>query len=209
MIVGSKADTKYTWQMRHFLKLRDKKQKAIRSGWNHPYSKSYWTPEYVLEPSINWQTFINPIFKIKNISLKQVVGIYLVGLSSLTLANQRSTTHLSERRPNRQQQLQRHSLFENADGCGQLLIRLLSATWQFRQGKGLVASASRWSNIIGDGWSWLLREKGQAKILKRGDVIKCPANTPHWHSAKLLTIILCKVAVTNRHFGWNNLAARQ
>jgi quercetin dioxygenase-like cupin family protein len=45
------------------------------------------------------------------------------------------------------------------------------------------------------------QEKGQAKkILKRGDVIKCPANVPHWHGASADTPFV-QVAVTNRHLG--------
>lgn len=45
------------------------------------------------------------------------------------------------------------------------------------------------------------QEKGQAKkILKRGDVIKCPANVPHWHGASVDSHFV-QVAVTNRHLG--------
>lgn len=45
------------------------------------------------------------------------------------------------------------------------------------------------------------QEKGQAKkILKRGDVIKCPANVPHWHGASAESHFV-QVAVTNRHLG--------
>lgn len=45
------------------------------------------------------------------------------------------------------------------------------------------------------------QEKGQAKkILKRGDVIKCPANVPHWHGASADSPFV-QVAVTNRHLG--------
>lgn len=45
------------------------------------------------------------------------------------------------------------------------------------------------------------QEKGRAKkILKRGDVIKCPANVPHWHGASADTPFV-QVAVTNRHLG--------
>jgi quercetin dioxygenase-like cupin family protein len=45
------------------------------------------------------------------------------------------------------------------------------------------------------------QEKGQPKkILKRGDVIKCPANVPHWHGASADSHFV-QVAVTNRHLG--------
>ncbi|MEJ1240557.1 cupin domain-containing protein [Chryseolinea sp. T2] len=45
------------------------------------------------------------------------------------------------------------------------------------------------------------QEKGQAKrILKRGDVIKCPPNVPHWHGASVEAPFV-QVAVTNRHLG--------
>lgn len=45
------------------------------------------------------------------------------------------------------------------------------------------------------------QEKDQAKkILKRGDVIKCPANVPHWHGASIDSPFV-QVAITNRHLG--------
>jgi quercetin dioxygenase-like cupin family protein len=45
------------------------------------------------------------------------------------------------------------------------------------------------------------QEKGQSKkILKRGDVIKCPANVPHWHGASVDAPFV-QVAITNRHLG--------
>ena len=45
------------------------------------------------------------------------------------------------------------------------------------------------------------QEKGQAKkILKRGDVIKCPANVAHWHGASADSAFV-QVAITNRHLG--------
>ena len=45
------------------------------------------------------------------------------------------------------------------------------------------------------------QEKGQTKkILRKGDVIKCPANVPHWHGASVDTGFV-QVAITNRHLG--------
>lgn len=45
------------------------------------------------------------------------------------------------------------------------------------------------------------QEKDQPKkILKPGDVIKCPANVPHWHGASVDSKFV-QVAVTNRHLG--------
>ena len=45
------------------------------------------------------------------------------------------------------------------------------------------------------------QEKGQAKkILRKGDVIKCPTNVPHWHGASADTASV-QVAITNRHLG--------
>jgi quercetin dioxygenase-like cupin family protein len=45
------------------------------------------------------------------------------------------------------------------------------------------------------------QEEGQAKrILRKGDVIKCPANVPHWHGASVDTAF-SHVAITNRHLG--------
>jgi quercetin dioxygenase-like cupin family protein len=45
------------------------------------------------------------------------------------------------------------------------------------------------------------QEKGQPKIiLRKGDVIKCPANVPHWHGASADRHFV-QVAITNRHLG--------
>jgi quercetin dioxygenase-like cupin family protein len=45
------------------------------------------------------------------------------------------------------------------------------------------------------------QEKGQSKkILRKGDVIKCPPNVPHWHGASSDKHFV-QVAVTNRHLG--------
>lgn len=45
------------------------------------------------------------------------------------------------------------------------------------------------------------QEKDQSKkILRKGDVIKCPPNVPHWHGASADTAFV-QVAVTNRHMG--------
>jgi quercetin dioxygenase-like cupin family protein len=45
------------------------------------------------------------------------------------------------------------------------------------------------------------QEKGQPKKkLRVGDVIKCPANLPHWHGASVDSAFV-QVAITNRHLG--------
>jgi quercetin dioxygenase-like cupin family protein len=45
------------------------------------------------------------------------------------------------------------------------------------------------------------QEKGQSKkTLQKGDVIKCPANVPHWHGASVDSAFV-QVAITNRHLG--------
>lgn len=45
------------------------------------------------------------------------------------------------------------------------------------------------------------QEKGQSKImLRKGDVIKCPPNIPHWHGASADTAFV-QVAITGRENG--------
>lgn len=45
------------------------------------------------------------------------------------------------------------------------------------------------------------QEKGRPrKILRKGDVIKCPPNTPHWHGASP-DVYFVQIAVTNNHKG--------
>ncbi len=54
--------------------------------------------------------------------------------------------------------------------------------------------------LVTDGVGYY-QEKGQAKkILRKGDVVKCPANVPHWHGASVDTAFT-HVAITNRHLG--------
>jgi quercetin dioxygenase-like cupin family protein len=54
--------------------------------------------------------------------------------------------------------------------------------------------------LVTDGVGYY-QEKGQAKkILRKGDVIKCPTGVPHWHGASADTAFV-QVAITNRHLG--------
>ncbi|WP_276371863.1 cupin domain-containing protein [Chryseolinea sp. H1M3-3] len=54
--------------------------------------------------------------------------------------------------------------------------------------------------LVTDGVGYY-QEQGQAKkILRKGDVIKCPSNVPHWHGASVNTAFV-QVAITNRHLG--------
>lgn len=54
--------------------------------------------------------------------------------------------------------------------------------------------------LVTDGVGYY-QEKGQSKkVLRKGDVIKCPPNVPHWHGASPDTAFV-QVAVTNRHLG--------
>jgi quercetin dioxygenase-like cupin family protein len=54
--------------------------------------------------------------------------------------------------------------------------------------------------LVTDGVGYY-QEQGQSKkILRKGDVIKCPTNVPHWHGASADTAFV-QVAITNRHLG--------
>lgn len=54
--------------------------------------------------------------------------------------------------------------------------------------------------LVTDGVGYY-QEQGQSKkILRKGDVIKCPANVPHWHGASA-DVAFVQVAITNRHLG--------
>lgn len=54
--------------------------------------------------------------------------------------------------------------------------------------------------LVTDGVGYY-QEQGQAKkVLRKGDVIKCPSNVPHWHGASADTAFV-QIAVTNRHLG--------
>lgn len=50
-------------------------------------------------------------------------------------------------------------------------------------------------SLDGEGY---YQEKGSPKrILRKGDVVKCPANVPHWHGASAETMFI-QVAITSR-----------
>ncbi|RBQ04273.1 cupin domain-containing protein [Pedobacter miscanthi] len=54
--------------------------------------------------------------------------------------------------------------------------------------------------LVTDGVGYY-QEKGQPKkILRKGDVIKCPPNVPHWHGASQDTMFV-QVAITSRQKG--------
>ncbi|GAA4195801.1 hypothetical protein GCM10022289_00500 [Pedobacter jeongneungensis] len=54
--------------------------------------------------------------------------------------------------------------------------------------------------LVTDGVGYY-QEKGQPKkILRKGDVIKCPPNVPHWHGASQDTVFV-QVAITGRQKG--------
>ena len=54
--------------------------------------------------------------------------------------------------------------------------------------------------LVTDGVGYY-QEKGQLKkILRKGDVIKCPPNVPHWHGASADTAFV-QVAITGREKG--------
>lgn len=56
------------------------------------------------------------------------------------------------------------------------------------------------------------QEKGQSKkTLRKGDVIKCPPNLPHWHGASIDTAFV-QVAITNNQSGatvWLNAVSNE
>jgi quercetin dioxygenase-like cupin family protein len=54
--------------------------------------------------------------------------------------------------------------------------------------------------LVTDGVGYY-QEQGQPKrIIRKGDVVKCPPNVPHWHGASADTAFV-QVAITNRHLG--------
>lgn len=54
--------------------------------------------------------------------------------------------------------------------------------------------------LVTDGVGYY-QEKGQAKrVIRKGDVVKCPPNLPHWHGASK-DIFFIQLAVTNNQNG--------
>lgn len=54
--------------------------------------------------------------------------------------------------------------------------------------------------LVTDGVGYYQEQGQPKKILRRGDVIKCPANLPHWHGASVDSAFV-QIAITNRHLG--------
>ena len=54
--------------------------------------------------------------------------------------------------------------------------------------------------LVTDGVGYYQEQGKPKKILRKGDVIKCPGNLPHWHGASADTAFV-QVAITNRHLG--------
>ena len=48
-----------------------------------------------------------------------------------------------------------------------------------------------------DGVGYYQEKGSEKKILRKGDVVKCPANTPHWHGASEDKVFI-QVAITSR-----------
>ena len=51
--------------------------------------------------------------------------------------------------------------------------------------------------LVTDGEGYYQEEGSPKRILKRGDVVKCPANTPHWHGASAEKPFI-QIAITSR-----------
>jgi quercetin dioxygenase-like cupin family protein len=81
----------------------------------------------------------------------------------------------------------------NSTGVGNVTFEPgARSKWHFHPGGQILLA------IDGVGY---YQEKGQAKkILRKGDVVKCPPNVPHWHGASEDTAFV-QVAITNRHLG--------
>lgn len=55
--------------------------------------------------------------------------------------------------------------------------------------------------LLATGGIGYYQEKGSPKkILRKGDVVKCPPNVPHWHGASRDTEFI-QIAITNTHKG--------
>jgi quercetin dioxygenase-like cupin family protein len=54
--------------------------------------------------------------------------------------------------------------------------------------------------LVTDGVGYYQEQGQPKKTLRRGDVVKCPANLPHWHGASADSAFV-QIAITNRHLG--------
>lgn len=54
--------------------------------------------------------------------------------------------------------------------------------------------------LVIEGVGYYQEKERSKKILRKGDVIKCPPNVPHWHGASADSSFV-QVAITNRHLG--------
>ena len=146
------------------------------------------------------------------ITFKNIAEIFLIGAFTFSCKQHNESAQITET------ELQKSNIFpkgeritnENFTGTAYLQL-LMEADSLNSISVGNVTfepgARSKWHShpagqilLVTDGVGYY-QEKGQLKkILRKGDVIECPPNTPHWHGASADTAFV-QVATTGREKG--------
>ena len=149
------------------------------------------------------------------IIFKNIAGIFLIGAFTF------SCEQHNESEKAKQTELQKSNIFpqgekitnENFTGTAYLQL-LMEADSLNAISVGNVTfepgARSKWHShpagqilLVTDGVGYYQEKGQQKKILRKGDVIKCPPNSPHWHGASADNAFV-QVAITGREKGETN-----
>ena len=144
--------------------------------------------------------------------LKNITGVILLGMIAVSCTEQKESAHIKEEAVKEAVIFPKGEKITNDNFTGTAYHQpLISADSVNTISVGKVTfepgARSNWHShpagqilLVTDGVGYY-QEKGQAKkILRKGDVIKCPPNLPHWHGASADTFFV-QVAISGREKG--------
>lgn len=189
MIAGSKADTKYMTDDA-FLKAANTKFKELFLLDGASHIETYWKPGYVIQAVDKLVNFYSQQLTDNTVSAQaqkkysiEADTVFAKG-EKITNTNFTGTAYLK--------MLIAHDK-ENPTAVGNVTFEPGARTkWHLHPAGQIL--------LVTDGVGYY-QEKGQPKkILRKGDVVKCPPNTEHWHGASADTYFV-QLAVTNNDKG--------
>jgi quercetin dioxygenase-like cupin family protein len=144
--------------------------------------------------------------------LKNIADIFLIGVLAFSCTAQNKVTLSTKKESQKSLLFPKGEKITNANFTGTAYLQMLVAADSFNTTSvGNVTfepgARTKWHLhpggqilLVTDGVGYY-QEKGQPKkILRKGDVIKCPPNIQHWHGASIDTYFV-QVAITNTKNG--------
>jgi quercetin dioxygenase-like cupin family protein len=144
--------------------------------------------------------------------LKYIVGIFLIGVFAFSCKAQNKSTLSRKMKSQKLSIFPKGEKITNDNFTGAAYLQMLIAPDSLNPtsvGNVTFEPGARTKWHLHPGGQILLatdgvgyyQEKGQPKkVLRKGDVIKCPPNIPHWHGASDDTYFV-QVAITNTQNG--------